>query len=1185
MNTCCHHVQLEKTCERVVIRDCRFVYGGEVKPIDPGTSGGKGMIIFENIAALEENGTKGLYEKAEFKVLGWYKAYDGGGAGYVCKYLWSQSAYPWAIDLGETSDIEYELVYKMDGTPQIDANGDYVIKLDAQGQPVPAQNDDGSTKYKHLYAVINETAVNYRQFGAKLDGVADDDAPIRLAHKYQHDSYKIEPLTGRRYYYVNVENHDGIIKKDTNEPITCSGNIDLSGSQLLLQDVNATWYGFYLWGDNEEDYLTYEPVAETISTYVKDNFIIGTAGNEGDLKPNSVLWLKEDPYAVRDDGGYLYSEPRYELLLHTMDGVLTSPLTESWNNPGGLEISSVVSDYNTHQVTTQTVNSHFTTNYTRLPATHYHFIGCDVKLSTTADKYCSVLWCKCHNAHISGFNFEPDSAQLHNTIFKNTMIYVWGAYNVEVSDIVGFNAAGKMQGDANGTSGYVIRATNCLQLHLHDISVQGYWGATAMNCVKDIHIERVNINRLDIHNYFYNLYIDQCNLFNHAIQIGEGRGIVQVTNSNFYVNYLEGDSYPNAHILEFNLTYGRIFEGRVLIQNCNAFLKGADGSEFDVCKIDFSPEAVSTLDHYKFPEVTIRDCHFYSYDADTSLIYFMIAGTRNCKTSTKAPTVLIGYSRDIGNDGQGGLVWQYLGRGVDWVDNGDTSRLTVVPGQFIRTYEQFVDSDGKTAFYNFRYYIVTSGGTLPVPDEANKPSDTSGSEISLGTAKIKYTSRARWEAARSYAAGDCCFTENSSWLPLYCYRCTSAGKSNGWRPTHTAGKVIEGEDVYPKNLDACWWQHIGTADSFISKDFTPGMTVAADEIIYADHRLYKVLSGGTLKDVPPLDTGWLGSFNEGTASLSFIGRDWQSTAWWAKGAYTLSYDDSDIARIYQLADQDGTTSGSIPVPGSGRCIDGDIIWQNTTETATKTWAAQTRFYEGDIVSTGSSNYKCVFDGRLELPYQTVIENVSTNMTTGGDVFAFWEKGTDIPTKLGSKKKWKIIVDNLDLYKFKSFAAGYFGHEGNPQPEIIDRITGTTTPGTSGSIEESGGSTTDPVDPPSGTDFSQTVTHTGDNAWLDSDKYTIPTGVSKLKITMTADSGSVEIKAVTADDPWTESDALAKLTTASASCILNVTPGSIIRPIFNFYGGTASTVLTVKVEGSAAINAMTASGTLPSYTGS
>ena len=1002
--------------------------------------GGSGMMSFSTIAELLENGVKGMSDGTACKTMGYHRPFDGGGANYLVRYLWSPSSYPWAIDLGATDETEYELIYRKDGTPEVDADGNYVLKKDAQGKPIPLYENEGHTpKKKHLYALIAEAVVNYRQFGAKLDGVTDDEKALRLCHQYQKATFTIEPLTGRKHYGVRVENHEGIIRKDNSDPILCCGNIDLSGSKLLLKDDNAAWYGFYLWGDNEEDYQAFEPLKETTDSFIKDNFVIKTAGNYSTLHPNALLFLKEEPYAVRDDGGYLYSEPRYELLLHTMDGLLTSPLTYDWNNPGGLEISSTVSDYNSHAVTTQTVNSHFKCSYTMLPATHYHFVGCDVELQTSANKYCCVLWCKCHNAHIRGFNFIPNANELHNTRFKNAMIYLWGAYNVEVSDIVGFNAAGKKKGSKNGTSGYVLRVTNCLNVHLHDISVQGYWGATAMNCVKDVHVTRVSINRLDIHNYFYNLYIDQCNLFNHAIQIGEGRGIVQITNSNFYINKLEADSYPNAHLLEFNLTYGRIFEGRVLIEGCNVYLKDPDGKQFDVCKIDFSPEAVSTLDTYRFPDVTIRDCHFYSYNPDTYLVYFMVAGKRNCKTSTKGPSVMEGVSRDLGNNAKGTLVWRYVGRGIDWNSGAvpDGAELNVVPGQYIRTYKKFLDTGGKTAFYDFRYFLVTQAGRLPVPTADNAPTDESGAAFDLGTAKVRHVTRHRWEAARSYAVGDTCFTESSAWLPVCCYVCTAAGTSNGWRPTHTEGRVIEGEEVYPKNLDACYWQYEKRADAFITKNFAPRMEVMEGDVLYADHRIYQVVESGTLTEVPPLDTGWLGSFREGTARLSFIGKDWSPVTWWARGAYCLSHDAVGTPQVYQLVDQDGTTSGQIPVPGNGRCVDGDMIWQHTTAAATKEWKPQTQFFEGDVVSYAGNNYRCVFDGRLELPHQINIENITTNIKGSGDVFAFWEKGTDVPTKLGASGAWKIKVDNVDCYRFRTFASGYFGHAGNPAPTIIE----------------------------------------------------------------------------------------------------------------------------------------------------
>lgn len=990
------------------------------------------------------------------KTAGYYYAGDGGGATYQCKWIPDSgvSGYPWAFKLGLSTEIEYKIQYRADGTPLRDASGNYVFVLDNNNRQIPVTDDNGLPKYKRMYACIDEKVVNYRMFGAKLDGIENDDEALENTHLYQRSCYYIEKMSERYHYYVKVENHEGIIKKSNNNPIICAGDIDLSGSQLIIQDCNATWFGFYLWGDNEISYFTYEPVAAAKTTYVRDNFVINTLGNEGDLKQNCVLFLKEEPYAVRDDANYMYSEPRYELLLHTSDGVLSHPFTEDWDKAGGEQISAILSDYKTHEVHTDTMISHFTISYTKLSSTHYYFKGCEVKLETQADSYCSVLWCKCHNAHISGFTFHVDPTQLHNTSFKNTMIYVWGSYNVEVSDIVGFNAAGKKVGGTNGTSGYVLRATNCLNLRFHDISVQGYWGATAMNCVKDVHVERVNINRLDIHNYFYNLYIDKCNMYNHSIQIGEGRGICQITNTNFYVNGLEGDSWPNAHLLEFNLTYGRIFEGKVYVENCNVFLKSPDANEFDVMKIEFFPEAVSTLTHYKFPDVTIKDCYFHSYDADTYLVYFMIAGKRRCTTSTKAPSNILNYCRDTGNDNTGNLFWKYLGRGVDWIDNGDDSRYDVQPGTIIRTFEKYLDSENKTVFHSFKHFLVVSAGTIPVPSENNKPNNTTGNNFTCGTATIKYVDNLEWQANKTYSAGDYCFTSSSGWLPVFCYECITGGHSNGYRPVHTSGEVIDGVTVDPYEKDSCWWKYVGTFDSFFTAGtFSPNKHVSNDQYLFADGRIYKVTMDGNLGTNPPVNTNWNGSFYEGTTQLSFRGKVWAPKTWWSEGCYCISEVNGN-KYVYQLVRHPGTTSGEIPVPGNSLSVDGDIIWEYTTDTATKQWAAQTQFYEGDVVSTTAGNkYKCIFDGRLELPYQINIENIYCNPNmVAGDVFAWYAPGdsTDVPTKLGGKSAWKVKITNVDLYRFRDQNCTYFCHEGNVAPTIVEGTGGGAgTPGAPG----------------------------------------------------------------------------------------------------------------------------------------
>lgn len=1023
------------------------------------SSSGKGIITFDNIKDLTNNGISKLKLGDSFKVLGYYVTGDYGAANYECKYIWSQEKYPWAIDLGESSEPEYQLVYNTNGYPKIDSDtNDYMLKTDVSGNPMPVYESDGKTiKKKHYYAIITDTVVNYAMFGAKLDGKTDDYKAIYLAHMYQSSNYYTEPITGRKKYYIKVANNKGIIRKDNNTPISCCGDIDLSGSELLVQSSNAAWYGFYLWGDNEADYFTYEPLASTQGTYLRDNFVIETTGLLSSLRPNSVINVKETPYAVRDDSGYLYSVARHELLLYTSEGVLANPFMENWNAAGGTEIITPYSDYDAHEKKSQVVTSAFEISYTRIPTTHYYFTGCDVKLEMEANEYCSVLWCKCHNAHIKGFNFIPNADAMHNTVFKNTMIYLWGAYNVEVSDIVGFNAAGKKENGVNGGSGYVLRATNCLNINVHDVSVQGYWGATAMDCVKDVHITRVNINRLDIHNYFYNLYIDQCNLYNHAIQIGEGRGMCQVTNSNFYVNNLTGDSYPNAHMIEFNATYGRLFSGKLFIDNCNAFIKDADGDEFDVCKIDFSPEAVSILEEFKFPETTISNCHLYAYNPATYLVYFMIAGTRNCKTATTAPTNLKGYCKDTGNNNDGALVWKYIGRGFDWVDDGNTSNLKVVEGQIIRTYSSYQNDEGKTVFYNNHYFLVTSAGTLPTPTEDNKPTDYSGDEFTVdgSDVKIKYVEDAKWIANKLYSTGDIVFTESSNFMPVFCYKCIVSGTSNGYRPVHTSGTIIEGVDEYPTEQDSCWWMYYAPLSDFISATYTANMAVKEGEIIYAEGRLYKVMSSGNMGDTPPIGSDWDNTATSGTASIQFIGKTWSNKTWWQSGCYCISTAEDGVKSVYQLTKHSGITSGDSPIENVGRVVDGDIIWQNDdTLTATKgAWTAETQYYEGDVVTNNGHYYECVFDGRLEMPRQIVLSNISSNMTAGGDVFAFYNGGTDIPTKCNASGKWTVKIDNVEKYRFVTPKSGYyFGHEGNSAPTIIDTSSVDTGSGTTNTVD-------------------------------------------------------------------------------------------------------------------------------------
>lgn len=93
-------------------------------------------------------------------------------------------------------------------------------------------------------------------------------------------------------------------------------------------------------------------------------------------------------------------------------------------------------------------------------------------------------------------------------------------------------------------------------------------------------------------------------------------------------------------------------------------------------------------------------------------------------------------------------------------------------------------------------------------------------------------------------------------------------------------------------------------------------------------------------------------------------------------------------------------------------------------------------------------------------------------------------------------------------------------------------------------------------------------------------------MTKIKISaQSTGGGSIDLKCYTAFE--TESNRLVKFENISTeiSYVLNVTPGTTIKPIFNYYGGnSADGVLTIKVEGSSDINKLDAVATIPAYTG-
>lgn len=764
-----------------------------------------------------------------------------------------------------------------------------------------------------LFALLDEhREVNYRMFGAVLDGVSDDEPAMRNCHRYADSHFVYDDKGLTKIYTCKVAQHDGIIYKKGTDAIVCSSDVDLSGATLLVDDSNATWYGIYVWGDNNSLYYDMELSDEVKSDLKADAFFLPHAGTDL-LHQNTVIKLEEEPYSARDDAGYLYTVPRRELLVHAMDGICASPLTDDWRQAGGEEINCQISDLGSGSVKNAQSFTHFKASFTYLPAVHGTFIGCDVRLAVSAGKYCSVMWCKRHNATVRDFTFRPRQGELHNRKFKNAMIYLWDSYNVTVKNLQGFNASGKKSGSTNGTSGYMLRITNCSDVYVEDCMMQGYWGATAMDSVKNIHFKHCHMNRLDIHDYFSNLYAEECVFYNHSIQIGYGRGVASFTNCIFHFNDIPQDSYGSAHMVEFNLTYGRIFEGLVNVDGCRVIVHNPADEEFNIFKMEFSPDATAITKHFQFPEIICRNCLIESDNPNSHLAGFKITGTRRATTGTQHPTHVYGVCND------GSVTWRYIGRGVQW--GGE--RTQIQQNEVVRVFDSFLDTEKKTQFYNVRYYICTKAGNLSF---ATKPTRTDTSAFSCGTATLKYAPNILWQSKYAYAQGDICAVSQSDWYELYMFECIKGGTSNGFFPTHTNGTELDGQNDSVNEPDSCWWTYIGKTKDLYG-GWAANMSVATGQHFIAEGRMYEVVEEGTLPEHPPYDTAWFGTHKWGTATLRFIGQVWTPHAWYAKNSYCEAR-----GNIYRLDRHDGTTSGIAPTRGNPYCVDGDIIWEYVSGT-------------------------------------------------------------------------------------------------------------------------------------------------------------------------------------------------------------------------------------------------------------
>lgn len=428
------------------------------------------------------------------------------------------------------------------------------------------------------------TRVTYASCGAYLDGVRDDFEAMYRAHF-------IGNLCG-----CTVEQHGGTIYKACSEWLTINNHsVDLSTSTIIINEYNR--YGYY-WLSSASVWTLTDEVLTALRPQMKEYSNIWTAIDTG--FPTNGLFVVTHPNAiVRWNNGEQTSEDRIEVVRHGCDGRVYSTVIDDAPNDADVK-------------------------FHRYPETQVTFKGCTLNIDIA---FSSVpmyfIRCERSNSIIRDFVINPTRRTTMNIGYRGAVFTLSKCADIIMENIKGVNIAGRPRDEyPRGVAGYILNATSILDLTVRDCNLLGYWGCVGLNGAKEITFDGCELNRVDIHDYFRNLTINNCRIYGQTINFGYGKGAVNITNCSVMTDWVH-------QIVNLRCDYGRYFEGTININNVDAVYTGP--TYFDIVSgvTMFSAESAENTGLFmkRYPNINVSNVTLHLMKNSTSGYIFNMPTT------------------------------------------------------------------------------------------------------------------------------------------------------------------------------------------------------------------------------------------------------------------------------------------------------------------------------------------------------------------------------------------------------------------------------------------------------------------------------------------------------------------------------------------------------------------------------
>ncbi|MBO5923552.1 MAG: hypothetical protein J6Q81_03470 [Lentisphaeria bacterium] len=376
-----------------------------------------------------------------------------------------------------------------------------------------------------------EKVVRYEDFGARGDGVTDDQKAIVAAHAYANKhNLPVKGKAGARYY-IGSGSSVAIIKTDT----------DFNNAEFIIDDRNAKNYQkpiFQLQPDKPDFKLKKLKSLKKSQKSLNMTF------------PGKVLLLlqnnKQNRFSRLRKNRPIQKNPQRDVICVDKQGNIDQSAPLLWD-------FDFISECLVHYIPGKTVtvkNGIFTTvANSKNDKDGYFARNISVKRSNVVfDNIVHKVreTPAQHRYMASGFIAVRDCGDItiKNSAFTGDKRYFMLKYPQSLSG--GY--------DLTLWRAFNVKFINCRQLN--DIYDSSFWGIIGTNYCKNIYLDNCRFSRFDAHMGVYNATIKNCTLGHQGISV-TGFGTLLVENT----------SVKSNSFINLRADYGSFWQGRIIIRN------------------------------------------------------------------------------------------------------------------------------------------------------------------------------------------------------------------------------------------------------------------------------------------------------------------------------------------------------------------------------------------------------------------------------------------------------------------------------------------------------------------------------------------------------------------------------------------------------------------------------------------